>query len=364
MANKLLDLYKRQRDFFRRKLGLFLFDRVSLEDKSISARKINRILIIRWDAKLGDSIVSSFLSREIKKIDHNIQINILSSQALAHLYKSYWHASEVFISPKRPSYFHLAQLANKMGDIDLVIHLTKQMKMKDLFFIRKLNAKWVASLDDEPKLVNIKLGKLTKGCHFSEKYKRILDFMGSENVDKSYIIPLEESSRKRLSRFLIDNNIHGSIIAINPFGAGKRRRLNDNSIKRIVSIIKASQPTCSILIIAPPTLSNKLSDIIKIDQVLTYPSTSLFDLFEQVNIADKLISVDTATVHIASGLNKPVFSIYNSDRENYFDWSPNNNDAVTVFSKAVEPADINNLDWDETELKLINFLLHEKVTHQ
>ena len=77
------------------------------------------------------------------------------------LFKKHWHADQVFECGKRPSYRELFNLAKKIGHVDLVIHFTKAMKMKDLFFLNHLNPCGVASLDDEPARVDIKLYKKT-----------------------------------------------------------------------------------------------------------------------------------------------------------------------------------------------------------
>ena len=64
------------------------------------------------------------------------------------------------------------------------------------------------------------------------------------------------------------------------------------------------------------------------------------------------MSVDTATVHIAVGLDKPVFGLYNPDAENLQDWGPRHPLAETLLSKAIHPQDINTLPWDELEQRL------------
>jgi ADP-heptose:LPS heptosyltransferase len=72
----------------------------------------------------------------------------------------------------------------------------------------------------------------------------------------------------------------------------------------------------------------------------------------QIRRCDALISVDTATVHIAAGLQKPLLGLYNPDMTNFVDWGPNNPQAVCVFSHAPAPYDINALDWSELETGL------------
>lgn len=49
-----------------------------------------------------------------------------------------------------------------------------------------------------------------------------------------------------------------------------------------------------------------------------------------------MVSVDTATVHIATSLNKPVLGIYNANfgmKENV-EWHPNNHRFSVIYAKA------------------------------
>ncbi len=58
---------QRWRDAGRRCLGRWLFDRPLATASGCQLQACRRILLIRWDAKLGDAIVSSFLFRELRK---------------------------------------------------------------------------------------------------------------------------------------------------------------------------------------------------------------------------------------------------------------------------------------------------------
>ena len=97
--------------------------------------------------------------------------------------------------------------------------------------------------------------------------------------------------------------------------------------------------------------------------VFLYPyGLDIFDVFAQLRECSGLISVDTATIHIASGLKIPVLGLYNPDMENFNDWGPNNENAITVFSEGAE-FDINNIDWInfESSAKIFLEMLDKKT---
>ncbi|WP_139807664.1 glycosyltransferase family 9 protein, partial [Aeromonas salmonicida] len=147
------------RDRIRRALGIIFFDKktpLGLQGD------ISHILVIRWDAKIGDSFASSFFFRELKKLPNKF-ITVITSPALAPLYREEFGVDHVIEVTKRPSYKTLCDIALSIPHVDLAIHLTEGMKMKDLYFLYKLSPTNIASLDDNVARVNIKLSDTTKG---------------------------------------------------------------------------------------------------------------------------------------------------------------------------------------------------------
>ena len=87
----------------------------------------------------------------------------------------------------------------------------------------------------------------------------------------------------------------------------------------------------------------------------------LAGLFAQLRQCQGLISVDTATVHIAAGLHKPILGLYNPDigggNENFLEWHPNSPSATVLFSTNTREQDINSLDLAEFERTFRAWLL-------
>ncbi|MNG17979.1 hypothetical protein D3C84_1020040 [compost metagenome] len=99
-------------------------------------------------------------------------------------------------------------------------------------------------------------------------------------------------------------------------------------------------------------LKSKVSEPARI--LLSPDTPSLGGLFTQLRRCQGLVSVDTATIHIAAGLALPILGLYNPDlgggSENFDEWHPNRPDAVVLFSKNQMHQDINSLDLAEFEL--------------
>jgi ADP-heptose:LPS heptosyltransferase len=64
------------------------------------------------------------------------------------------------------------------------------------------------------------------------------------------------------------------------------------------------------------------------------PTNDLFELCEQVALCDAVVSVDTAIVHVASGLRKPLLALYTGGGPhtgNFKSWHANSPLALCQF---------------------------------
>ena len=347
LLKRINKLWQLTRDRIRRNLGVLLFD--SKVDKVICpVTDLQHVVFIRWDAKWGDAIVSSLVIAPLRRAYPEIKITIVTSAALADYFESYLKVDQVIEAPRKPTYRQLNTLAQQLKPVDLLIHFTRYMKMKDLFLLYKVKARLVAGLDDDIGRVNLKLGKLTQRLHFSQKLVYLLQCLGIKAENSEYHVPLDTEAVQRVETFLT-GKANAPLLVLNPFGGDKSRRLNSAITKKMISAILNIQPTINIVVLFTTDTAAEVqklcSDLAK-DNVFYYPeSRTIYDAIALVSKADWVISVDTAIVHIASGLNKPLLALYNPDELNYVDWHPNSAKAIICFAEQVTPPDINALVW-------------------
>ncbi|MGF1691617.1 glycosyltransferase family 9 protein [Photobacterium kagoshimensis] len=330
------------RDLLRRRIGLWLFDKKTVP--VFQKKELKEIVVVRWDAKIGDSIVSSFFFREIKKIFPNVKVSVITTPEMQEMYKKDFLVDNVYLSKKRPSYSDLNELARKTKNADLVVHLSKILKMKDLFFLSRFKNANIAGLDDSVNLVDLKLGKSTAGEHFSYKYKKLINAYSDSNVSEEYIIPSRSDIYDRLSSQI---KCDKKLIAINPYGSSTVRRLSNDSIREILKLLQENIHDFKVVFICAP--QDRVNLKVIVDE---YPNLcldgefgdSIYHAIELVRLADYVITVDTSIVHIASGLNKHLLSLYNPNMINHKEWSPKSEKNVTLFSLQ---NDINSLDESE-----------------
>lgn len=327
------------RDRIRRKLGVFLFDKyIPVGIKG----DVNHILLVRWDAKLGDSFMSSFFFREIRKLSSEIRISVITTSELASLYLDYFKVDEVIVIDKRPSYHMIRQAVSNIAHVDLVIHLTEMMKMKDLYLLHKLSPTNVASLDDDIGRVNVKLSHATAGMLFQDKYCYILSLLGVKDINTRYIIPTK--------RTVNVTSTCSDVIIINIFGSTQYKSLSHAKAIELLRILGRNFPTHRFGMLSSP------ATYAAAEAMVTECSISNIELLEGVNTIDDAIycvkhsqvvlSVDTAIVHIAVGLDKPLVAIYPRHGETFNQWLPTKTPLVRVlFSDSPGlNSDMNNVD--------------------
>ncbi|MCM0990117.1 lipopolysaccharide heptosyltransferase family protein, partial [Klebsiella pneumoniae] len=107
-----------------------------LADRSLSPRAtegILHILVPRWDAKLGDSIVSSFFFREVRKL--NARVTVLTVAELAQMHTLDFAVDQVVITKANPGVRELRRLAPQLGRVDVVVHLVGRIQPAEILFL-------------------------------------------------------------------------------------------------------------------------------------------------------------------------------------------------------------------------------------
>ncbi|HHW4402045.1 TPA: glycosyltransferase family 9 protein [Aeromonas hydrophila] len=327
------------RDWVRRALGILLFDKKM--PPGIQG-EINHILVVRWDAKLGDSFISSFFFREIKKLPSNKRVTVITTPALAGLYRNYFGVDDVIEINKRPGYGAIKEMASSIPHVDLVIHLTEGMKMKDLYLLHRLSPNNVASLDDSIGRVNIKLSKATADLLFQDKYRYLLSLLGAKEVDQQYIIPV--AGKGNVSSPCDD------LILINPFGSTQYKSFSHGKMVELLKALGEEFATYRFGVLSSPATYAAAEAMVNAcstsNVTLVAGVKTIDDAIYCVQQARAVLSVDTAIVHIAVGLEKPLVAIYPRHGEVFNQWLPTSTPRVRIlFSDSPGlNADMNNVD--------------------
>ena len=82
---------------FRKSIAKKLFDKKVKSNITFDMSKINSVLILRDDNKIGDMVITTILFREIKKQYPNIKIYVLCGKANKIIIKDNPYVDKIFI---------------------------------------------------------------------------------------------------------------------------------------------------------------------------------------------------------------------------------------------------------------------------
>ena len=197
-----------------RGLTRMFFDRLP---PKISSELPKNLVVLRWDGKLGDAIVSSTFYRGVRKIP-GVNITVITVKELEKIDGEDFGVDRVIITTSSPGFLELLRVRRKLGDVDAVVHFAERIRPVEIIFLSLLRPARVYSLDDSLKLVSHKLGASTRHLLFSEKYLHILN-----SFDKTASATVEASPF-----FLIadSNGVDAAEIIFNPFASRKDKSLS------------------------------------------------------------------------------------------------------------------------------------------
>lgn len=321
------------RDSARRGLVSRLYDRKKENIQKVD--NIRRIVFVRWDAKWGDSVVFSFVPRELHR-DPEISVEAITTADMAPMFRDIFGVDKVYEARKRAGYGEIRRLARRIGQVDLLVFFSHQANHRAIYLLSQIQAKHIASLDDTIGLVDLKLGELTQGQHFAEKYVTLLNKCGVNEVDVSYIVPRDAQSEARVAEFLPG---HRPFVCVNAYSKGSARSLNSATTERLIELLLVNLPLHDVCVLSAPGKQQEVERIchrVGAGRLFCLPDTcSIFDNIALISRADAMISGITSTVHIADGLGIPSFVLFPYDPIDRDDWHSRHPASINFLAEPV-----------------------------
>lgn len=330
----------------RIKLGKLLLDRTFYQDPP---QQYGKILFLRQDGKIGDYIVSSFVFREIKKHNLKAHIGVVCTEQNAFLFRQNPYIDQLHLVKKRNTFsFIQSGLTLRKLQYDAAIDPTVMLRNRDLLLLRLAKVKTcVGYQKSDYRIFNQNITQ--HDLHFAEIYRQALQLLGFQQIDTGYDVPLDADVASKVRSFLAQNSL-ARFIAVNFFGHGSNRRFDPLKIRALLDYLTANS-SLPIILLTYPQVTEQLKRLAE-----PYPNVfidektdNIFYPIEYIRHCSLLISPDTATVHIAAGLNKPLIAFYSDDQQNFVHWHPNNRAETHIIRyhkniNEVQPKQINK-EW-------------------
>jgi ADP-heptose:LPS heptosyltransferase len=346
--------------------GKYVWDRKKNKNDKIDMSKVNKILFLRYDGKIGDMIINTLMFREIKKSYPEIEIGVVVRGANKQVIENNPNVDKIYEYDKNSK--NLKKLAGKIEEenYDLLIDFSEMLRVKQMMFINLCKAKVNIGLDKkEWKLFDISIDpekdfKWTE--HITTRYAAYLKKLGISAKDLSYDIFINSEEEKEGRDLKIKIGENNKLIVINPYGASKHKTFSREKIKEMVDFFSEKKENY-VTFVFPP---NKKSEILEI--INEFKNEKIFineniktirDTSGIIKYSDLLITPDTSVVHIGAALGQSMIAIYppNGGRfgVDHLVWGPSNIDknAQIVFCEdkksSYDEVDINTFKMSDTK---------------
>lgn len=151
-----------------------------------------------------------------------------------------------------------------------------------------------------------------------------------------YELPVTEEAKSYVSEYLHENNIKGKYIIYNISAGNPNRMWTEEKHIRALKLIFDKYPEIIIILIAVPkdkSLAEKISSNFPCGIYLFPVQENMVRIIALIDTAHFLISPDTAIIHVASALGKPVLGLYTTLTAFLTEWMPFGTDYEMVLAE-------------------------------
>lgn len=352
MISKIKELHRSIRNKKKEKELVEYCEKYDIAPKpSIPLHEIKSIALLRWDNKLGDSIMSTLFISNMQRHRPDIKITVITQSFCAEWFKKSTSV-EVVECGKRG-----LETANSFkkhkGKFDAVVELGSSFDFKELVALYELGAMYnIGYKKNKYNIFNTSIRETA--VHFSERYLEVARIFTDQEFSTDFpIIPFPKNK-------VFNRSLGNRYVAVNLFGSSKYRQYNKKEAVKLLKKWIEIFPNDYIYLIPVPDKVDLLKDIestIGSDKILmssTEPSLEhTLQLLEQT---DFCFTPDTSVVHLAGALNTPIIAIFSSNTVNFQEWKPLSERSEVIFNTARKTSNSRNyvydFSWDELERKL------------
>jgi ADP-heptose:LPS heptosyltransferase len=327
--------------------------KIGKSNKTLTLVAIKSILFLRSDDKIGDTVVSSFLYREIKKKYPNIKIIVCCGKNNKEILKYNKNIDKLY--EIRGCLFNDISIFKDLREqnISLIVDFFPfNPNFNHILMLRIISPDFLIGFNKTfYKMYDLSSNEDFFSVHITKMYKYVLDLLKIYDIDLKYEIPLT-SKEESLALDLINSNYKYKYkIVVNPFSASKHRTLSVNKLKDLIVLMENSFDCC-VFILCQEKNKRKVASL-ESNRTIIASFRSILESSALIKYADIIITPDTSIVHIATAFNKKTIALYRDYSTSYektdIIWAPNNTNAIQLsvdtkngFSNDVE--NIHNAD--------------------
>ena len=335
---------------FRKSLAKFIFDKKEKSKNILDMNKINSVLILRDDNKIGDMIITTILFREIKKAYPHIKIFVLCGNSNKIILEDNPYVDKIFISNNK--FLKNLFIYNKLrkNKIDLLIDFWPfGPKPMHFFKLRMMNPKFLLGVCKQKyNIYDISVNVDYNVEHISKIYIETLYLLNIKSVDISYDIFLDKKYEDYAEK-VIEKSNNKRYVFFNTHSASKWRSLSLDKTKDILQMLYKYD--FKIILNSEYNINN--------ENIIVPRKDNFLYILALIKYSDIILTTDTSIVHASNAFNKKMVSLYldTSHREEKLSqiWAPNYKNGIQLLSKLKKG--INSIETSQIE-DSINKLLN------
>ncbi len=313
LSEKIRKLNRRRIDAMR---GFALFLSKFVFDKKNLVSEVNcekHILVFRLDDKLGDSVVATGFLRELK-FHTKAKVTVLSGGASVELYQNLPYVDHV-LTAKKGMLSTLKIFIKLSGQKYFALINTSHLLSPRVYFLfRYLRAyRKIGLQNKDSQIFSDHIEFDSKMTSVVDRYRAILSSLGIETSKLEYDFYISPESQKKAQDWFTQKSFSGPKIVVNAFAAARMRSLSQATLK---SVFESLASEINWIFIGAPDQLQTLKNWFSTSQNKIF----FYDIAKNVEqsaacvqLADVVVSPDTAWVHIACALKKNLVAIYRAD---------------------------------------------------
>lgn len=333
----------KQKYFFYRDLIRFNWARSKFhylpqgKTEDFAFSKVNHIVVLKVDGKLGDTEVMSHFYRNILNLPHKPRLSVVCPENLVPIYRDVLKVAAVYPvsrKPKQPEIERIcADILSQGGKVDLVLSTEPNYRPRDFIFNYCLKPDYIAGCD--PRLNEINLFLFHPRSFDQPIAVAFAAFLQRGGVEPSPIAyePFITGESSAHARAYLELPEHDLYIGINPCGASKRHQFTPEVVATIMHMILAAHPQSRVLLLLPRAQQEYLNEVMALlsaqeralvgSRIKLLPEQcSVIDYCTYIDNIRGLITVDTAAVHLACASEVPQLSFYQGALDESTRWAP------------------------------------------
>ena len=328
---------REQRKWLQLTVARKLLDR-RLSAEVFDPSAVKRVVIFRWDDKLGDTIMATRLVDAIHKARPDIEITYITGKQGQSVLGA-WPAISDLVVVGRRGWRTAHKLNGLAGGYDVAIELSSGMSAYELYALSRLRAKHYLGYGKQSYAL-FDLNLADSYVSFAERYLAAASMVVGKSVSGEFYLPSAAAAEAVADSYVKSKPALEKKVLVNLFASGKHLSFRREDGERFLRWCLETWPEIHVMLLSVPGKTAELDAYVsaiaspRLDRTPSPPSIEL--TVALVKRSALVFSPDTGLVHIVAALDHPQIAVYRQKDIEFDGWRPASSEARVLFNRELE----------------------------